>query len=170
MTRLAVTLIVAFIACLATAPSRSEGWGQWKGRIVDAETKQPLEGVVVLAYWLRSYASVGGWAASEVTDVEETTTGPDGRFSLPSHMTYTIPLIVKVDGPETIIFKSGYGRARPVTGKSSKEILFELPKLRDPVARREFFLTIIRPFVADDQMPRLNAALDAERRLLGAAD
>jgi hypothetical protein len=31
-------------------------------QVVDAETGQPIEGAVVLAYWTKCYPSFGGWA------------------------------------------------------------------------------------------------------------
>src|SRR3990170_3762971 len=53
-----------------------EAAGPWKAQIVDAETGRPLEGVVVLAVWIRYTASVGGWAGAKYYASEEVVTGP----------------------------------------------------------------------------------------------
>ena len=56
-------LVLIGISALASIISASaEAAGPWNARVVDAETGQPLEGVVVLAYWIKYTSSWGGWA------------------------------------------------------------------------------------------------------------
>jgi hypothetical protein len=114
---------------------------------------------------------VGGWAASKVTDVEEIVTGPDGRFTLPLHTTYTIPAVIKVDGPETIIFKPGYGPSAVRQQSSGGETVIQLPRLADRAARRAHYETIgWAPGIPPEKMRKLRAALDSERTYLGLSN
>jgi hypothetical protein len=46
--------IVDALGIVLLLESMAEAGGSWRGQVVDAETGQPLEGVVVLAmFWLR---------------------------------------------------------------------------------------------------------------------
>ncbi len=150
------------------------GSGPWRGQIVDAETGQPLEGVVVLAYWTRSEASLGGWAATEYCASEEVATGPDGRFVIQSRRSYTIPAVIRVAGPEFRIFKPGYGRwvlRGDVSAFNRGElVVVELPPLR---SREERLLLYQSPgfhpsgAVPLDRQRLFREAEDIERRFLG---
>lgn len=89
----------------------------FKGRVIDADTKEPIEGAVVVAIWLKERATIAG-PSSEFKDVKEALTdkngewvikGPRGRwggditaiFTFVTGIYYTKP-------PEFIIFKPGY--------------------------------------------------------------
>jgi len=96
-------------------------WGwldcSFKGKVVDADTKEPIEGAVVVAVWHEAMATIAG-ESTRLHDVKETLTdrngewmikGPRGRwggnitalwtFLTGSH--YTRP-------PQFIVFKPGY--------------------------------------------------------------
>jgi hypothetical protein len=63
-------------------------YGSYYGKIVDAETKQPLEGAVILAYyytWL--HASPGG-PSVYFLDTQEVVTDKNGEFRIPSLNTF----------------------------------------------------------------------------------
>lgn len=162
------------------SPAPGEGAGPWKAQIVDAETGRPVEGVVVLAYWIRSYASLGGWAGSEYYASEEVVTGPDGRFVIGARWSYTIPLVMKVDGPEFVIFKPGHGRWRLQEGEggyeavkrrfeTGEEVVIEMPLLKTREERLKFHVTVIRPthVVPFERMKRLTEAWEEDREFLG---
>lgn len=70
------------------------------GRVVDAETMQPLEGAVVLAEWLETHGF--GLTSHTVYKIVETETDMNGRFSLPGAYN---PM---VDEPYLVIYKKGY--------------------------------------------------------------
>ena len=71
-----------------SVPACVEAAGPWRGPIVDVETQEPLEGVVVLAYWEReagghpalplAFGLTGYWGSEDVL------TNVDGRVVLPS--------------------------------------------------------------------------------------
>ena len=169
-----VPLIVSF--GLIGLVSEASAGGPWGARVVDAETGQPLAGVVVLAWWTRSYPSLGGWAATEYYASEEVVTGPDGRFRIGSRWSYIIPLLFKVDGPEWRLFKAGYGRwdyGDVENGErfyGGKEITISLPSLKTREERSAFLqapMTVDADIVPLERKLRLLEAVNAERLHLG---
>lgn len=173
-------LVAALTLVGVTAPTHGEAAGPWKAQIVDAESGQPLQGVVVLAYWIRSYASLGGWAGGEYYASEEVVTGSDGRFVIGARWAYTIPLVAKVSGPEFVIFKGGYGQWRfrgaegrfePGMGRFEKgeEVVIEMPPLKTREERLKFHRRFSRPtyLVPFDHMTRLTEAYEEDLALLG---
>src|SRR2546426_12009119 len=60
MTTALFAVLVLLMSGAMAAAFEPPGEGPWRGTIVDADTKQPLEGVVVLAVWNERYGSIGG--------------------------------------------------------------------------------------------------------------
>ena len=85
--------------------------GPWRAQVVDAETGQPLEGVVVLAWWSKSVSLLAHGGTKYVTS-QEVVTGPDGRFEIDSEWlgVSLIPFFTAVYGPSWKVFKPGYGQ------------------------------------------------------------
>lgn len=83
-----------------------EGW------VVDADTKQPVEGVVVDARWDLVYGMEGGYVFPMT--IMETVTDKHGRFFFPAWGPKEIPeklpseARLKNSDPELQLFKSGY--------------------------------------------------------------
>ena len=100
---LTILIIGVFFATIAYAA------GPWKGKVIDAETKKPIEGAVVLAVWDRNYRTPTG-GSSYFYEAKEVLTDKDGRFEIPSYITINLlPLISYIEGPTFTIFKPGYG-------------------------------------------------------------
>jgi len=81
---------------------------EFRGRIIDAETKQPIEGtVVVVLYYKRSTAEDNpGGTSAYVTKAKETLTDNKGEFYFPS---YHELMLFTEDVPTRFIFyKPGY--------------------------------------------------------------
>lgn len=79
----------------------------FKGKVIDAETKEPIEGVVVVAVYTKT--SMGIAESYSVTiNVREALTDKNGEFYIPSYTTITQPLSWE-DKATLIIFKPGYG-------------------------------------------------------------
>jgi hypothetical protein len=166
-------LLALIILVGGVPPGGASAGGPWHGRVVDAETGEPLGGVVVLAYWTRLLPSLGGWAEATLSAMEEVVTDADGRFTIGARASYTIPLVVKVVGPEWVIFKPGYGVWHP---RGSREAFARgepteigLRRLRTPGERLAFLDRLGRPthIIEPEQMPRLTEAWRAERGALG---
>ena len=70
------------------------------GRVIDAETQQPIEGAVVLVQWTTTHGF--GFTYSTAYKIAETETNEKGEFTLPGAYN---PF---VDNPELVIYKQGY--------------------------------------------------------------
>lgn len=92
--------------------------GPWKGRVIDAETKLPIEGAVVAAIWYREY-DTRFTTPTYVHKAKEVLTGKEGYFEIPAYMEtgegkenwrkpefYISGPIIR--DPQFIIYKPGY--------------------------------------------------------------
>jgi hypothetical protein len=127
----------------------------FKGTILDVDTKQPVEGAVVVAEYKKESMGVGAGSISSIIKVRETLTDKEGNFNISSYLTIKFPFTWKTQSI-LIIYKPGYanlelgswhfiGKVMPEEQESpwflSKELKYklrgagivELPK----VAKRE---------------------------------
>jgi len=80
----------------------------FRGKVIDAETKEPIEGAVVVAvYRTESIISGPGGGWTTVIKVKETLTDAAGEFRFPSYTTFMNPN-AKEDYTDFIIYKPGY--------------------------------------------------------------
>ena len=81
---------------------------EYRGKIIDAETQEPIEGAVVVAVY-NTHTIIGGPAGgySSVIKVKETLTDKTGEFLIPSYTTIMGPNS-KEYYTEFIIYKPGY--------------------------------------------------------------
>lgn len=92
-------ILLFFSGC---APLRIDG--PYKGKIIDAQTSQPIEGVVVNANWHRVYPNVAG-SSSTYYDTRETLTDKNGEFRVPG---MGLLFFSFIDKAYITIFKAGY--------------------------------------------------------------
>lgn len=103
-----VTIFLIFVVAFILVSSLSMAAGPWKGKIIDIETKDPLEGAVVLAVWERVYRTPAG-PNSYFYEAKEVLTDKDGRFEIPSYTPINLlPIISYMRGPYFTFFKPGY--------------------------------------------------------------
>lgn len=81
-----------------------------RGQIVDAETRQPIEGAVVVAQWVLFEMGPGSGGHKGRLHIHETVTDKEGRYVIPAwgprpHSPFTE---LHERSPEILIFKSGY--------------------------------------------------------------
>ena len=74
--KLRVVAILIFL--LLTIPAYA---ATFKGKVIDADTKQPIEGAVVVAAWHEATATVAG-ESTRLKDVKETLTGKNGEWAI----------------------------------------------------------------------------------------
>jgi len=177
-------VILLVFMCLLINSGLAIAGGPWKGKILDVETKEPLEGVVVLAVWDRIYRTPFG-TSSYFYEAKETVTNKAGDFEIPSYTPINLlPIISHMHGPEFIIFKPHYGSLRMALGdylttntikseefELSKKMyrlingVIELPRLK---SREERVRNISIPAsVPDEKMPRLIEVMNTEAVDLG---
>jgi hypothetical protein len=78
--------------------------GPYSGRIIDADTRKPIEGVVVLGVWYREIVTPGG-ATHNYYDAKETVTDKNGDFTIAGQGLLILSNVIPVD---VLIFKAGY--------------------------------------------------------------
>lgn len=74
--------------------------GPYFGRIVDKETRQPLEGVVVVGNW-----GIAQWGSTTYYDSYETVTDREGNFTIPGQ---GIQVFSDLTQLQLFILKAGY--------------------------------------------------------------
>lgn len=105
--------VVIFLFAIFSLPTyASADWliyhkPAFEGQILDAETKQPIEGAIVVALYNKRTMGLGAGTLSSVINIRETFTNKDGRFSIPSYTTFIQPFSWSVN-TTFIIYKPGY--------------------------------------------------------------
>lgn len=114
MRRLFIFTIITAIFIFTSVPSHALWWmgyhkPAFNGKVIDAETKEPIEGAVVVAIYKKYPIISGPGGGSEsIMDIKEILTNAKGEFYFPSYTTLIQPF--SIEGSATfIIFKPGYG-------------------------------------------------------------
>ena len=113
MKYLVITLTLASILILNTTQSYA-GWlfyhkSGFKGKVIDADTKEPIEGAVVVVAYQKSTYDLVDWKSNiSVIEVKETLTDKSGLFHIPSYTTLLQPMSTG-SYATFIIYKPGYG-------------------------------------------------------------
>lgn len=101
-------LLLLLVLYLILVAVQVRAAGPWKGKIIDIETKKPIDGAVVVAYWQRAWRTPAG-NVSDVYEVKEVLTDRNGNFEIPSYTPINLlPILSYIKGPEFIIFKPGH--------------------------------------------------------------
>jgi len=185
MTQRAVLTGLTTLLIMAPAlvrPGGASAAGPWRATVVDAETGQPMEGVVVVAAFIKYTKSFAGTAGGEYYGSDEVVTGADGRFEIPSRVLWNpIRMFTEVRF-ELIIFKAGYDHHRLRIGSQDERrkklalaeilqeenVILELVPLKKPDDRRAFLREFSWPsWIPRAQMRRLIEAVNREREFLG---
>lgn len=83
-TYLFLIVLTAFMNCAAFAEEQKPLYqaGPWSGKVIDADTKQPVEGAVVSFVWYRDY-DTRFTVMSSLHEAKEVLTDKDGYFEIP---------------------------------------------------------------------------------------
>jgi hypothetical protein len=111
----------------------------FEGKVVDAETKEPIEGAAVLVVYYQEVPSIAG-SNHYADDAQETLTDANGEFKIPGKTVKLEDVSWKPDCNLTI-FKPGYGvfpghKLSNAVGENKswptpeKYIVYEIPKLK----------------------------------------
>jgi hypothetical protein len=180
--------VVVLLSVMVLGGSRADAAGPWQAQVVGGDTKQPLEGVVVLAWWTRNVRSFGG-PSEDYRDSQEVVTDKDGRFTVDSRWFFSLNPLVFFRGPFVAMFKSGYGdyewpgykgseawpREKRAALRTEAQLLqlegivLEMPVLASADQRKEYLknLEVHVLIVPLDRRPLLQKAISEERRALG---
>ena len=116
-------VLVALLWSGSVVPATAEEkWGPFRGRVVDAETGQPIQGAVALMTWLKLvYAVIQ--TNTEFYDAREAVSGPDGTFEIPRLTPPFFRFNIITYGPK--IFAPGYAEHRWVVTPPTGEALVD---------------------------------------------
>ena len=144
MTMIGVLFVSGCEGVLFPLPYRS--LAPFEGKVTDADTKEPMEGAVVLALYYYETHTVAG-SNSHLKDGQETLTDKKGEFKLPRSRRW---FVLNRGYPEgkIVVFKPGYGvfprhkRSEAVGENKSwpppgKYVVYELPKLKTVEERKK---------------------------------
>ncbi|QXE92954.1 hypothetical protein KP001_10720 [Geomonas subterranea] len=134
-------LLAAFSLVLLAATASTAMWPVYHetafdGRVLDFDTKQPLEGAVVVAIYNKRSMGAGKGQSSTVINIKEALTDKEGKFHIPSYTTILAQPFTRQDRTSFLIYKPGYASVllplkNHFTGKTTAER--ELSPWYDPV-------------------------------------
>lgn len=155
----------------------TERYDHYVGKIVDGETKQPLEGTAVVVVYNTQHWGFAG-PVTFYADAQETVTDKNGEFRIPSIRLYTLQFLAGWEQhPTFTIFKPGYGcyprhkYAQPKFEYGSlppnKYVTIELPKLESKEERIQNYGCYPSGSVPVGKYHKLFQLVQKERRTLG---
>jgi hypothetical protein len=100
--------------------------GPYHGKVVDQETREPIEGAVVLGTWYRIEPGVAG-GVSYYYDARETVTDKNGDFTIPGH---GLRIMSNLEPMSVLIFKAGYSYAQEGTWDTLKKGLYSKDRIK----------------------------------------
>jgi hypothetical protein len=165
-------LIAFFVGCAIT-----HKYGPYYGKVVDGETKIPIEGAAVLIVYKTQQIGLAGPVA-QFADAHETVTDKNGEFKIPAIRINKFRMISGWElHPEVRIFKPGYGcypmhkYARPKVDYGSlpenQYVTIELPKLGSKEERLENYRCYPSELVPESKYKNLFHLIQQERMVLG---
>ena len=177
------TLIAASALLLPAFLAIDPTWadGPYRGKVIDAETKAPIEGAVVVGVWRRQPA-LAMHPKHLFEEAKEVLTDKDGEFTLPGHFSMkSILSPLSKTRFQLYIYRSGYGsfpqfQISPNPKQSDDDLfqlfethsLVELPKLKT----REERLQVVREAcpsgdIPDEKLQHLIPAMNVDWTNLG---
>lgn len=98
---LCILLFILLTSCFSYAVRYD---GTYSGKVVDAVTGEPIEGVVVLGWWEKEYPTVAG-PKHDYYDAEDTITDKNGEFEISGK---GLRILSNLEPMRVLIFKAGY--------------------------------------------------------------
>ena len=146
--RILSLFVLSLLLLLSSGCAVMHTYGDYYGKVIDTETKEPLEGAAVLAvYYTQQYGVAG--PVTYYVDAQETVTDKKGEFKIPSNTVFTFrPLSSFEPKAWFTIFKPEYGcypwhkGVKPMfvpngTLPENQHVTIELPKLKTKEERVE---------------------------------
>jgi len=170
--------------------------GPYAGKVIDADTKEPVEGAAVLAIWSLEIHGGPAGALEKLCDIKVTTTDKKGEFSMSKGSCFHLWPFADLDEARFTIFKRGYDAYPPslpvvtdsftaedweakyryqreywVPIEKGKANLVSLKKVQDPKQRRWVAMSISLAQVPEEKIRNelgiLVDMINEERKFLG---
>ena len=125
LSKMIVLLSATAVVCISFSTS-AYSWPiyskpEFRGRVIDAETKQPIEGAVVVAVYKKWEFGGPGGGNTLPFDAKETLTDKNGEFYFSSYTTIIGPLS-RTSRADFIIFKPGYRAISSTEGIEGRKV------------------------------------------------
>ena len=173
MQSLLIILLFSLVAGCAQ-PLRYDG--PYLGRVIDADTREPIEGVVVLGTWSVMHPNVAG-GYHTFYDARETVTDGMGEFTIPG---MGLRVFSRLEPMSVLIFKSGYSYIGSTSWDALKissyyremikwegdRAIFPIRKLTMAERKKDDSMPI-RPLGTVNKMKLITKELNRERAMLG---
>ncbi len=120
---LSVSLIAVFFLTATNVLSADflyHSDGPYKGKVIDLEKGEPIEGAVVAGAWVLAFS------LTPFCDAKETVTDKNGEFILPKGSCFSLWPFAEMDRMDIIVFKPGY-LGFPPLGPSPEERRARMP-------------------------------------------
>ncbi len=175
------TLIIFLAAITGCGPLNPLfAGGPYKGKVIDAQTKEPLAGAVVLTVWYRSGPTLVG-TPRDFLDAEEVLTDSQGEFVVGRSAPASLIPGTWVTDPDITIFYPGYGffpryhtgppwpptRWKGFLQMMEEGVTIELPRLKTREQRVKALGGVNPVTVPDERKRNLIRLLNQERKELG---
>lgn len=109
MRNISILLTIITLALVVEGCTITHKFGPFYGKVVDAETGEPIEGAVVAVWFSTKSPSMGG-TVWKVADAVETLTDAEGEFTIPPHRIKFFKILASWDDEcQVSVFKPGYG-------------------------------------------------------------
>jgi hypothetical protein len=99
--------------------------GPYLGKVIDKQTREPIEGAAVVALWMKETPFVGHYMV-RYHDAQETVTDQQGNFTIPGLTAISFNPLAKVREPSFTIFKPGYTAYRRLVFKPQSAGIIEV--------------------------------------------
>jgi hypothetical protein len=166
---LVIGFLLFSLATLAVAFSHQRDyWGPFRGRVVDADTGEPVAGAVMLVVWTEAYGL--GLLETRFHDAKEAVSDKDGRWEVPRLEDSRIRITVL--WPEFHMFVPGYELKEDIVTPPSSDRVY-LDDTVTTVRRIKTRAELVRKsrgrpsVVPADRLPETTAAVNRERAMLG---
>lgn len=174
-------LIILFLFAVSAECAITKEFGPYYGKVIDAETKEPIEGAAVLVvFYTESYGP--GGAITHYADALEMVTDKNGEFKFPEHR---INLFRPLQGWKKhgyfTIFKPGYGcypnhkDVKPMfvpngTLPDDQYVTIELPRLKTLKERRDAGTPNIQGDIPYEKQQKLIELVNEELSFWGVSN
>lgn len=169
-------ILVFLLLLLSGVGMAKAGWlvytgGPYRGQVLDAETRQPLEGAVVLFQWDRHVYGGPGGPVTFFLEAKEVLTDKEGRFHVPWFIGTSLNPLSVVLEPTWFVYYPGYTSGQVVVTPPAGVVLEDPTVIlkRRLVGREERLraVDVLPGGVPDEAMPNLVRLVNIERVALG---
>jgi len=122
--------------------------GQYKGKVIDLETGEPIQGAVVAGVWVLEFNF------TPFCDAVETVTDKNGEFILPKASCFSLWPLARMNNLDIVVFKPGY-LAYPPLGATYEERKAQMPGFTGDEFKdrnRYYIIRLGRPKTIEERM------------------